>query len=77
MNVLKLFSMIECPDCGWLLIPENKLPLVLRDGQSYEATETGEIPLANVEEWVNVPCSKCDKMIRGETDTMSNLAKSS
>lgn len=69
--------MIECPDCGWVPVPENELPLVLPDVPSYEPTETGESPLANVEEWVNVPCPKCGKMAKRETDTMPNWAGSS
>ena len=69
--------MIYCEDCGWVPVPEEELPVLLPDIASYEPTDTGESPLANIEEWVNTPCPKCKKMARRETDTMPNWAGSS
>ena len=69
--------MIYCEDCGWVRVPENELPLILPDVPSYEPTETGESPLANVEEWVNTTCPHCGKPAKRETDTMPNWAGSS
>ena len=69
--------MIYCEDCGWVRVPENELPLILPDVPSYEPTETGESPLANVEEWVNTTCPHCGKAAKRETDTMPNWAGSS
>ena len=69
--------MIYCEDCGWVRVPENELPLILPDVPSYEPTETGESPLANVEEWVNTTCPNCGKPAKRETDTMPNWAGSS
>ena len=69
--------MIYCEDCGWVRVPENELPLILPDVPSYEPTETGESPLANVEDWVNTTCPHCGKAAKRETDTMPNWAGSS
>jgi len=69
--------MIHCDDCGWVPVPEKDLPVVLPDVVSYEPTDDGESPLANIPEWVNTTCPKCGKKARRETDTMPNWAGSS
>ena len=69
--------MIHCDKCGWVPVPEDELPLVLPDVPSYEPTETGESPLANVTEWVNTTCPNCGGHATRETDTMPNWAGSS
>ncbi len=69
--------MIHCDDCGWVPVPDEDLPVVLPDVQAYEPTDTGESPLANITEWVNVQCPKCGKQAKRETDTMPNWAGSS
>lgn len=69
--------MIYCEDCGWVTVPENELPLILPDVESYEPTKDGESPLSNVTDWVNTVCPKCGKKAKRETDTMPNWAGSS
>lgn len=69
--------MINCPDCGWVPVPDSDLPVVLPNVQSYEPTETGESPLANIDEFVNCKCPKCGHQAKRETDTMPNWAGSS
>lgn len=69
--------MIHCEKCGWVRVPENELPLVLPDVPSYEPTENGESPLANVTDWVNTTCPECGGPAKRETDTMPNWAGSS
>lgn len=69
--------MINCPSCGWVPVPENQLPLVLPDVESYEPTDDGESPLAKMTEWVNTTCPQCGKDAKRETDTMPNWAGSS
>jgi len=69
--------MINCPDCGWVPVPEEELPLVLPDVAEYEPTDTGESPLAKITDWVNCKCPKCGKDAKRETDTMPNWAGSS
>lgn len=68
---------IHCEHCGAVPLGEEELPLTLPDVDSYEPTETGESPLAKMEDWVNVPCPKCGKPAKRETDTMPQWAGSS
>ncbi|HZK37871.1 MAG TPA: class I tRNA ligase family protein, partial [Clostridia bacterium] len=44
--------LIYCEDCGWVPVPEDELPVMLPEVESYEPTDSGESPLANVREWV-------------------------
>ena len=69
--------MIHCDCCGWVEVPDDDLPVLLPDVSSYEPTDDGESPLANIEEWVNTTCPKCGKPAKRETDTMPNWAGSS
>lgn len=69
--------MIHCPECGWVPVPDKDLPVLLPDVQSYEPTEDGESPLANITDWVNVKCPCCGHDAKRETDTMPNWAGSS
>ena len=51
--------MIYCDKCGWVPVPEEDLPVMLPDVTEYEPTDTGESPLAKIEEFVNCKCPKC------------------
>lgn len=68
---------IHCEKCGVVPVPEKDLPVELPKVERYEPTETGESPLANISEWVNVSCPKCGGEAKRETDTMPNWAGSS
>ncbi len=68
---------VHCPKCGTVPVPESELPVKLPEVESYEPTETGESPLANISEWVNTTCPKCGGQAKRETDTMPNWAGSS
>lgn len=68
---------VHCPDCGAVPVPEEELPLVLPDVESYQPTGTGESPLADIEEWVNTTCPCCGKPAKRETNTMPQWAGSS
>ena len=68
---------IHCPDCGPVPVPEDQLPLLLPDVESYEPTGTGESPLAAIDEWVNTTCPCCGKPAKRETNTMPQWAGSS
>ena len=68
---------IHCPDCGAVPVPEDQLPLLLPDVDSYEPTGTGESPLAAIDEWVNTTCPCCGKPAKRETNTMPQWAGSS
>ena len=68
---------VHCDDCGYVPIPESELPLRLPTVESYEPTDTGESPLANMTEWVETTCPVCGKKAYRETDTMPQWAGSS
>ncbi len=69
--------MVLCPKCGWVPLPEEELPLLLPDVESYEPTATGESPLSQMEDFVNCNCPKCGAAAKRETDTMPQWAGSS
>ena len=69
--------MVHCEKCGWVPLPEESLPLELPYTDSYEPTDNGESPLANLTEWVNTTCPHCGGKATRETDTMPNWAGSS
>ena len=69
--------MIYCESCGWVPVPERELPVTLPNVASYEPTDDGESPLANITDWVNTTCPKCGGSAKKETDTMPNWAGSS
>ncbi|MBP3840911.1 MAG: leucine--tRNA ligase [Bacilli bacterium] len=69
--------MIDCPNCGWVPMPEEELPLVLPNVAEYEPTDNGESPLAKITDWVNCKCPKCGSDAKRETDTMPQWAGSS
>ena len=68
---------VHCEKCGSVPVPENELPVVLPNVKHYEPSGTGESPLANIEEWVNTKCPKCDGFGKRETNTMPQWAGSS
>ncbi len=69
--------LIHCEKCGIVPVPEDQLPVILPDVEKYHPTNTGESPLAEIIDWVNTTCPKCDGMAKRETDTMPNWAGSS
>lgn len=69
--------LVHCEKCGTVAIPEDQLPLVLPDVDSYEPTENGESPLAKMTDWVNTTCPCCGGPAKRETDTMPQWAGSS
>ena len=69
--------MVYCEKCGWQPLPEDQLPLLLPDVESYEPTDDGESPLSKMTEWVKTACPCCGGEARRETDTMPQWAGSS
>ena len=68
---------IHCEHCGAVPVPEDQLPLLLPEVESYQPTGTGESPLADIEEWVNTTCPVCGRPAKRETNTMPQWAGSS
>ena len=69
--------LVNCPKGGWVPVPEEELPLVLPQVDSYELTDDGESPLSKMTDWVNTKCPKCGCDAKRETDTMPQWAGSS
>ncbi len=67
---------IHWEDGTMTVVPEEELPLELPALSEVKPTGTGESPLANSEEWVNVVDSKTGKKGRRETNTMPQWAGS-
>jgi len=68
--------MVNCKKCGWVPVAEEDLPIELPVVEAYEPTDTGESPLAKIEDWVKTECPRCGGPARRETDTMPNWAGS-
>ena len=69
--------MVWCDQCGWVPLPEDQLPLLLPDVESYEPTDDGESPLSKMTDWVDTTCPHCGGPAKRETDTMPQWAGSS
>ncbi|MCL2755325.1 MAG: class I tRNA ligase family protein, partial [Oscillospiraceae bacterium] len=69
--------LVDCPKCGWVSIGEENLPLRLPEVDSYVPTDSGESPLAALEDFVNTTCPQCGGAAKRETDTMPQWAGSS
>ncbi len=69
--------MVYCEKCGWQPLPEEQLPLLLPEVDSYEPTDDGESPLSKMTDWVNTTCPCCGGPAKRETDTMPQWAGSS
>ena len=69
--------MVWCEKCGWQPLPEDQLPLLLPEVESYEPTDDGESPISKMTDWVNTTCPCCGGPAKRETDTMPQWAGSS
>ncbi|MFR7992159.1 MAG: leucine--tRNA ligase [Lachnospiraceae bacterium] len=68
---------VHCDKCGAVPVPEDQLPLLLPEVESYQPTGTGESPLVDIEDWVNTTCPVCGRPAKRETNTMPQWAGSS
>ncbi|MDE5792581.1 MAG: leucine--tRNA ligase, partial [Oscillospiraceae bacterium] len=69
--------LVNCEKCGWVAIPEEKLPLCLPEVESYMPTDNGESPLSTLESFIHTTCPCCGAPAKRETDTMPQWAGSS
>ena len=69
--------LVKCPNCGWVPVPEDQLPVKLPEVENYMTTDDGESPLAAIDAWVNTACPRCGGPAKRETDTMPQWAGSS
>ena len=68
---------VYCEKCGYVPLDESELPLKLPEVESYEPSDNGESPLANIIDWVETTCPHCGGKAHRETDTMPQWAGSS
>ncbi|MEM6423932.1 MAG: leucine--tRNA ligase [Cyanobacteria bacterium P01_D01_bin.128] len=66
---------IHCPSCGTVPVPDEQLPVELPEDVAFSGR--GASPLAQLEDWVNVPCPTCGEAAKRETDTMDTFIDSS
>jgi leucyl-tRNA synthetase len=66
---------VYCDTCGIVPVPDDQLPVVLPEVEDYKPK--GKPPLAQAEDWVNVPCPSCGAPGRRETETMDTFVDSS
>src|SRR5581483_4775911 len=66
---------VYCDHCGIMTVPEDQLPVELP--KNVVITGKGGSPLAQVPEFVNTTCLKCNRPARRETDTMDTFVDSS
>ncbi len=67
--------MIHCDVHGIVAVPEADLPVLLPENVTFEPT--GQSPLTQIPEWVNVACPVDGGPARRETDTMDTFMCSS
>ena len=66
---------VHCPSCGVVPVPAEQLPVELPRDVAFSGK--GASPLAQLEDWVNVSCPRCQGPARRETDTMDTFMCSS
>ncbi|NDD26054.1 MAG: leucine--tRNA ligase, partial [Actinobacteria bacterium] len=68
---------VHCEDCGEVPVPEDQLPIELPSAEGLDLAPKGTSPLGGATDWVNVPCPKCAKPAKRDTDTMDTFVDSS
>src|SRR5262245_25589684 len=66
--------MITCGDCSIIPVPKKDLPVALPDDVTFDRPGN---PLEHHPTWKNVPCPRCGKPARRETDTLDTFVDSS
>jgi leucyl-tRNA synthetase len=66
---------VYCDSCGIVPVPDEDLPVLLPEIEDYKPK--GQPPLAQAEDWVNVPCPRCGEAGKREVETMDTFVDSS
>ncbi|HZF32897.1 MAG TPA: leucine--tRNA ligase, partial [Candidatus Angelobacter sp.] len=66
--------MIHCGNCGIIPVPKAELPVLLPDDVAFDRPGN---PLEHHPTWKQVPCPRCGKPARRETDTLDTFVDSS
>ncbi|MFZ5621707.1 MAG: leucine--tRNA ligase [Pseudomonadota bacterium] len=65
---------INCPDCGAVPVPEDRLPVVLPEDVAFDGIGS---PLKKMPAWYQTQCPKCNGPAERETDTFDTFMESS
>ncbi|MCA9348476.1 leucine--tRNA ligase, partial [Candidatus Saccharibacteria bacterium] len=68
---------INCPQDGIVLVPEDQLPVTLPELADFQPSGDGRSALARAEDWINVACPQCGNPAKRETDTLDTYICSS
>jgi leucyl-tRNA synthetase len=65
---------INCPSCGAVPVPEDRLPVVLPEDIAFDGIGS---PIKKMPEWYRTQCPKCGGAAERETDTFDTFMESS
>ncbi len=68
---------VNCEDCGSVVLPEDQLPVVLPELTDFKPSGDGRSALARATDWLKADCPKCSKPAERETDTLDTYVCSS
>lgn len=68
---------VHCEKDGAVAVPDDQLPILLPEVESFEPTGDGRGVLAQNDDWVNTTCPTCGGPARRETDTLDGYVCSS
>ncbi|MBP7767383.1 class I tRNA ligase family protein, partial [Candidatus Saccharibacteria bacterium] len=68
---------VNCADCGPVLIPDDQLPVVLPELTDFAPSGDGRSALARATDWLQVTCPQCGGDAERETDTLDTYICSS
>ncbi len=68
---------INCKDCGEVLVPDEQLPVVLPELDDFKPSGDGRSALARAKDWLKVDCPQCGGEAERETDTLDTYIDSS
>ena len=53
---------INCPQCGAVLVPDDQLPVILPELSDFEPSGDGRSALARAHDWLEVDCPNCGEL---------------
>lgn len=68
---------INCANCGSVLVPDDALPVVLPELDDFKPAGDGRSALARATDWLKVDCPQCGGEAERETDTLDTYICSS
>ncbi len=68
---------VNCADCGPVLVPDDQLPVVLPELTDFAPSGDGRSALARATDWLQVTCPQCGGDAERETDTLDTYICSS